>query len=200
MRIALALATLSLLAATALADDVTLYRPDDTYPSTGNYVSGTGDVTVRPVSTAANGQTAYEVQFTTTGLAVIKPETTSAIEFESGATTYTFLADATRLNVAHTLTVGVDDTVLVSEQDCVKHDDGNFVCVVKGEQRVDETTTTVTTAAFTTITGAAVPWYTLPGPSTTAPNSVAPNSACGGSGLVWGILMIIGFGVGFLLV
>ncbi|KAJ3505426.1 hypothetical protein NMY22_g17592 [Coprinellus aureogranulatus] len=194
-------ATISLLlAAVALADDVTLYRPDASSTTTGNHISVTGDQTVRPVSTAANGQTAYEVQFTTKGMALINAETTSTMEFESKATTYTFFADATKYNVAHTVSVSVGDAVFVSEQECIKHDDGNIICVVKGEQRLDETTTTVTTAAFTTVTGAAVPWYTLPGPSTTPPNSIAPNSACSGSGLVWGILMSIGLGVGFLLV
>lgn len=114
----------------------------------------------------------------------------------------TFLADATKLNVAHTIGVGPDDVdTFISETECVRGDDGNFVCVAKGELiRVDarpNSTSTSTDAVFTTYTAPARAWYTVKG-SESGATSLSFTS--GGSALIMGVLTSLGFAAGLLLV
>ena len=206
----------------ALTADVTLYAPDHT--PTGIYISRTGDVTVKPVSTAASGQTAYEVQFSVTGAVEVNPSTTSSLDVTtSQATTCeytlsrlppavrrthsddllldTLLVDATKVNVAHTVDAGPnDEDVYISETECIRRDDGNFVCEEKGELiRVNispNSTSTTTSATSTTYTAPAQALYTIEG-SESGATSLTFTS--GGSAMAMAVLTTLGLTVGLLL-
>ncbi|TEB31452.1 hypothetical protein FA13DRAFT_1791687 [Coprinellus micaceus] len=102
----------SLLAFTAfvLAKEVTLYHPVVTRSSGASYYSLTGDLTVKPISTATDGRTAYEVQQTITGL-------------EEDV----FLADETQYERVETLTAsGLPGLVTINDLKCTKDDDGTM--------------------------------------------------------------------------
>jgi hypothetical protein len=70
-----------------LAKEVTLYHPVVTRSSGASYYSLTGDLTVKPISTATDGRTAYEVQQTITGLEEGDSRTTYTTSVSPTATT-----------------------------------------------------------------------------------------------------------------
>ena len=112
----------------------------------------------------------------------------------------TIYADATKYNVAHTLGLGPnDEDTFVSETECIKRDDGTFVCEAKGQMiRVDvnpNSTSTSTYIKFTTYTAPAQPWYTIKGESSATSLSL-PSS---GPAMIMGVLTSLVFAAGLLL-
>ncbi|TEB13270.1 hypothetical protein FA13DRAFT_963277 [Coprinellus micaceus] len=185
----------SLLAFTAfvLAKEVTLYHPVVTRSSGASYYSLTGDLTVKPISTATDGRTAYEVQQTITGLEEGDSRTYTT-SVSPTATTYVFLADETQYERVETLTAsGLPGLVTINDLKCTKDDDGTMVCQVEGETRYNATSTAY---------GSLPPWIAVAEPlyTLTVPDSGATAVTLSGSMSLMGVLTSVGFAAGLLLV
>ncbi|KAJ3545567.1 hypothetical protein NMY22_g2383 [Coprinellus aureogranulatus] len=149
------------------AQDVTLYGIEYTSASRALF-SPTGEIlTVKPISTLADGRTAYEVQSVIEATVKIDASTTSTLPVTEPPTTTTFdtadtyIADATQHEVNQYLTRG-NDVIVVNAKCSNRREDGSMICEDRVEVVTNGTSTEVT---FQTETGSARPFYTLTGSS-----------------------------------
>ncbi|KAJ3536719.1 hypothetical protein NMY22_g5906 [Coprinellus aureogranulatus] len=155
--------------------DVTLYGIEYTSASRALF-SPTGEIlTVKPVSTLADGRTAYEVQSVIKATLRIDASTTSTLPVTEPptTTTYTYVADATQHEVNQYITRG-NDVIVVNAKCSNRREDGSMICEDRVEVVTNGTSTEVT---FQTETGSARPFYTLTGSS----GSPGATSATAGS-------------------